>query len=383
MQTEARQGGTVERQGAQRRGEAGDRVAAGAQVQLKLNPFFRVELGAPTVCELLLEERVVELPDARFVELLMRVREPTGRAELEREAAEVLGVSAQDAAPVIDQLVQAELLVPEGRECAQLPAIRHWVDRGWLDALMFHLRTRNVPFVDDGSTDPQAEARAALGRQPLPEFWKSYPGRAQLELPAPEPFPDEPLSTVLLRRRSNQPWRQPVLPAAWLSAILRAANAEGLQVRRETEAAAAADPAVLLNSSFTALETYLLVFSCDAVPAGLYHYDLRTHGLTLLREGVLREELRTLAIGQERPSKAACVLLLTSRWQRYMFRYRHSRAYRTLLISVAELAQKYILGATAFSLSTFLTPNLIYAHADALLGVDSFEEGTLYAVAIG
>jgi SagB-type dehydrogenase family enzyme len=364
-----------------------DRVASSHL--LKLNPFFRLELGDPVQCELLLSERVLELPDPRYVELLVRLNEPKLRSEVEADVSAVLELPADQASNVVADLLQSELVVEADREIPELGAVRHWVDRGWLDALIFHLRTRNVPYSDDGQADAERIAsdqlRAQIAAEGYPPFWKSYSDHPTVALPVVQrPFPAGlSLSEVLLQRRSNRPWKQPAIELDQLSSILHFGNLESLETRRQTELAARENPAVLLNSSFTAIETYVFVFSAERIAAGIYHYDLREHRLTLLREGLFRKQVQKLAIGQQRPSEASCVLVLTALWQRYMFRYRHSRAYRTLLVSVAELAQKYILCATAHGLSTFLTPNLLYEDADALLDLDNFEEGALYAIAIG
>lgn len=165
--------------------------------------------------------------------------------------------------------------------------------------------------------------------------------------------------------------------------MLLNANRETVRLRKEAEATYESNSGVLLNSAFSALETYFFAFSVDGLEPGLYHYDPRGHRAVLLRRGDLTDEVVTMCIGQDRPRGAACAFVITAVWERYMFRYRHPRAYRTLLINVAELAHKYILLATALDLSTFLTPALRDEFADQLLGVDGLKEAPLYVVAIG
>lgn len=142
-------------------------------------------------------------------------------------------------------------------------------------------------------------------------------------------------------------------------------------------------PATLLHSAFCATETYVFAFDVAGLNPGLYHYDPREAGLTELRTGLLRGEIAAICVGQERPSQAACVFAITAVFDRYMYRYRHNRAYRSLLINVGELGQKYILTSTAFGLSTFLTPLFEDELADAVLGIEPYAEALLEVVAVG
>ncbi len=142
-------------------------------------------------------------------------------------------------------------------------------------------------------------------------------------------------------------------------------------------------PEVLLDSAFSALETYFFAFSIEGLPNGIYHYDLRSHSVSLLREGLFRDEVARMCIGQRKPGSGSCTFLISAVFERYMYRYRHPRAYRNLLINVSEFAHRYILLSTALGLSTFMTPALQDEQADALLGVNGYEEAPLYVVAIG
>jgi len=123
--------------------------------------------------------------------------------------------------------------------------------------------------------------------------------------------------------------------------------------------------------------------SVDGVEPGIYHYDIQMHQLRLIMSGDFRDKYVQMCIGQSRPHSSSCAFILTADWQRFMYRYRHPRAYRTLLINTAELAHKYVLLATAFKLGTFLTPAFRDEIAEGLLGVDGLVEAPLYTVAVG
>jgi SagB-type dehydrogenase family enzyme len=363
-------------------------IDAGNELRLQLNPFFRVRFVDGVTLDLFLEGTTFTFHDARLIRLLARLDQPMPRSAVVAFTTWALGAGSEDAGTVVDELVDHKVLVAEDASYPMLPAVTHWVERGWLEALMLHMRSRSLDFADtaqDGARLAAEELRRIIEAEgPPPSFWKDYPGHRATALPPPDGPPGErSLEQILLARRSNRPWRKGRVDTQVLSSILAAANQESVRLRVHAEATWSTNPLMLLNSAFSALETYVFVFHVDGVDAGLYHYDLRDHKLVLLREGSLQQELVTMCIGQDRPAGAAFAVAISAVWGRAMFRYRHPRAYRTLLVNVAELAQKYIVLATAWGLSTFLTPALKDEFADALFGFDGYEEAALYVVAAG
>lgn len=353
-----------------------------------LNPLFRIRFGDPLQCDLFFPNRTVVLPSPDILKLLAALNKPMPRAAVVALATWALEVDTAAARRAVAELIRNDILVPDDRDFAAFAGARHWIERGWLDALMLHLASRDIPFEDDRSAEPDRsnsdQMRRIVADEGPPEFWADYPGRPRVELPpANGAYSVGSLGETLLRRRSNRPWRSGMISMTELSTILHRANAEARELRTAAEARYRDDGAVLLNSAFCATETYIVAFNVASLPAGLYHYDLRDHALVQLREGLFRQHVVEMCIGQSRPRDAACAFVITVRWARYMYRYRHPRAYRTLLINVGELAQKYILLSTAFNLSTFLTPALRDECADSLLGVDGHEEAALYVVAAG
>jgi len=352
-----------------------------------LNPFFRLNLKKPITCDLFLTGNTVELPTEHYVPLLAALDRALAIDTAARKAADVLSISVAEGKAVVEDLMAAEILVPEERQFPELPAVHHWIDRGWLEALMLHLRTRNLEFVDD-VTDAEAVLDASsadiMREERLPEIWKTYPDATFIELPPPAALPSEKLTEVLVRRRSHQPWRGESITLQQLSTMLHFASLRTVRCRRETEAQVKAKPSVLqLSSSFCALETYIVAHAIRGLEPGVYFYDPQHHRVTRLKSGPFRDAVCKAALGQKRASSGSCTFLITAVWERYMYRYRHSRAFHRLMISVSELTQKYLVLATALQLNTFLTPNLHYGDCDDLLGTNSYKEGTLCLITVG
>jgi SagB-type dehydrogenase family enzyme len=266
--------------------------------------------------------------------------------------------------------------------------IEQWVEKGWRQALYFHLATRGVSFVDDG-TDAGVERKRDrvdefLEREGPPTLFEPVDGEETVPLPEPSPLPDESLASVLLRRRTSRQFAaEPIDPEA-LSTILHHACAPVADVRRHVAETAPDDPLTYMLSSHTIHEVYPVVLrsASEALAEGVYHYDMRDHELELLEAGTFADTVREVAIGQGIDG-ASVAFLVGACFDRYQWRYRHSRALRNLYVETASLAHRFLLSATAFDWGTFLTPALRDTLADDLTGNDGYREAISYLVAVG
>ncbi|MBD1228894.1 SagB/ThcOx family dehydrogenase [Xenorhabdus griffiniae] len=355
--------------------------------ELKLNPFFRIRFGKKIHIDLLLQGETYVMPDVRILSALASISNTQSISAIRETFANILEVDVDTALDVILNLYESNIFQDASIANPQEKAVAHWIDRGWLEALVMHLCTRNLPYLDRESEDPIKQQREMLSdlikKEPIPDFWKIYSDKKYIALPSPNVLPEEPMEQLLLRRRSNQPWKKKQIDQNELSTILHFANIETRRLRKEAEQYLENQPERLFNSSFSALESYFFAFNVSGLEPGIYHYDPLDHRVALIRHGDLCDELIQMCIGQERIRGCACAFVISAIWLRYMYRYRHPRAYRTLMINTAELAQKYILLGTAFHFSTFLTPAFEDDYANRIMGMNGYEEAPLYVVAIG
>ncbi len=116
---------------------------------------------------------------------------------------------------------------------------------------------------------------------------------------------------------------------------------------------------------------------------GIYHLDTRDNSLDLIAFGKYGNKMSKIAQGQTFVANASIVVLITGVFKRYMFRYRQSRAYRDILTTAAELAQQIIIYSTYFDVKTFETPALKDTELQKMLGLEDWEEESLYLLALG
>ena len=354
----------------------------------KLNPFFRVRFSDQIICDLLLEKSTVVLSSPKYLQFFSKIDRPLSRRKLIKIIMDVFVLSINNANEIFEELIQNKLIVKESYKNHLLKPIDHWIKRGWLEALIFHLKSKDLDYMDDNAQNTLDFKNNLVGdmirTETFPPIWKEVKYISQIELPIQRLTLDSlGVKEALLNRRSNEPMRKQQISLQELSDILFYSNEELRKKRAVIEERYKSNPAIIFDSSFSAFETYMLIFNVDDLVPGIYHYDAAKHKLSLIKSGNFREELIKMVIGQGHPRKAACAFVLTATWGRYMYRYRHPRAYRNLFINLGEFAQKYLVIASALKLSTFLTPALNDKFADNLLGLNGYEEAPLYVIAVG
>ncbi len=355
-----------------------------ADSEFRRNPFMRIRFGSPIECDLLLDGRTFELPSPALVAVIAAM---TGKGNL-AHFADLARSHLDDpahASAVIDAFVGADILVAADREYPEMDAVEHWIDRGWLDALLFHLRARGGQYADDGALDP-TRLQDSMLRDVIAEGVSVWRDIAGPETALPEPLPRvalPPLADVLLSRRSNRPWARESIALRELATVLSHASSETLAQRETVRDTAAERPSALLHSAFSALELYVAAFSVEQLPEGLYHYRPQSHSLTLVRGGDLRHEFVGMCAGQARAGGGSVTIVISAAWGPYMARYQHAHAYRVLLVNAAELGQKILLYATALGLSTFLTPAFDELRADRVMGFHPTQEAAIEAIGLG
>ncbi|MFD7706646.1 SagB/ThcOx family dehydrogenase [Streptomyces sp. NPDC059786] len=355
-------------------------------MRYKLNEFMRIRVEEPLVCDLLLERRSYRLPSSQCLPALAAIEKPVSKAEIAMSFAETLEVSEADAGQFVDRLIGAEILVAESYTHELMPQVRTWQKYGWTDALIYHCLTEAQTYTDViGAThaeSPTESLSRRLNESSMPSLWKKLPSR-YLKLPEPCEYPKRDLGEVLLARRTHVPWSGQILTAAQISRVLLDANIP-LRAQRMAAEKYREDPSVLIKNTYGDLESYLIVYDAAGIEPGIYHYDPRDHAIGLVHAGDFRNEVRSAFVGQKRAGAGSCSILLSAVWERHMFRYAGNlRGYRTLLMLIGQLAQRYLVAWTGLNYTTFPTPAHYAEQTDLLIGVARFEESGIYLITAG
>ncbi len=261
-----------------------------------------------------------------------------------------------------------------------------WVEMGWFYPLHLYSEIRDQDFIDKKVKNKIEkvipEIKKYIKKGDFPGFFKIYKNFEIVRLPSPTKLPCISLEKVMLDRRTCRSFAGAPVSVEDLSNILNIGCKQALRIRRYAEEKFNENPHLLTYSLFTPFEVYLVVLNVEGLEKGVYHYNMKNNELEIIKNGDYTNQIYDISRKQF-VDKSSFVVLISAVYTRYMWRYRHPRAYINLLTDAGRLAHKFILSATSLNLKNFLTPAIKESSCDKLLGLDGWKEGSLYLVAIG
>ena len=247
------------------------------------------------------------------------------------------------------------------------------------EAAFFHFATKNGNFPEDlGARDRELVEKAASDPQPSPSKHVDGP---RLRLPS-VPSSSSDLDRALTQRRTWRRFAAEPVPAVALGTLLE--RTFGVS-RRGT--VAGQGPVIVRTSpsggSRHPIEAYLLAWNVDGLKPGAYHYDSNTMELVDLGRSISSSDITPLVAHQTYFAAAAAIVIMCPVFARTMWRYGHSRAYRTVLIDAGHLGQTFCLVATALGLAPFTTMAFSESGLEEVLGLDGVSECPIYIAGVG
>lgn len=316
-------------------------------------------------------------------------------SKLSREAFEIQAYfleprSAQEALEAgytvgkLEEALEAGILV-----CAEdprLPAARLWESRCWSRAAYLLFSQHDLSYREPMDVDlPLSELselrrrsiRAYQSERPYPEM-RFVEDAEPVVLPRCEALP--PSLDTMIARRSIRTFTATAVPASSVAGVLWNSTEN---VRRAEDSKADGDPYYLLNSFYTWLRVYVVIQAVEGIDRGVYQYDPCSHVLRHVSDSAAEDRISACIQHQEWIGGGGFCLFVVVDWERYMWLYRHSRAYINLLIQLGEFGQEVLQAAYALGLGGWMTPAITESKAAELLALDEEREDAMYFLKIG
>jgi SagB-type dehydrogenase family enzyme len=209
-----------------------------------------------------------------------------------------------------------------------------------------------------------------------PSVFKKYPDAEKINLPPPVVQGGPGLWETLRTRRSIRAYTRDSMSLEDLSQLLWAtqgitASVSGHQLRTAPSAGA-----------LYPTETYLLINRVDGLEPGLYHYDVESHQLDVLKLGDFSKEVRAGALDQQIAERAQVVFIWSAIFQRSKWKYLQ-RAYRYIFLDAAHIAQNLALAAEGLGLGSCQIGALYDDYMNELLDFEIEEESVIYMSSVG
>ena len=209
-----------------------------------------------------------------------------------------------------------------------------------------------------------------------PSVYKKYPDSQKIDLPPPVVQGGPGLWETIRTRRSIRAYTLEPMKLEELSQILWATQgitaSIGEHRLRTVPSAGALYP----------IETYLLVNRVEGLEPGLYHFDVETYQLDLLKLGDFSKEVTAGALDQQIAERASVVFIWSAIFQRSKWKYLQ-RAYRYIFLDAAHIAQNLALAAQGLGLGSCQIGALYDDFLNELLDLNITEESVIYLSSVG
>lgn len=226
-----------------------------------------------------------------------------------------------------------------------------------------------------------AHIRKLRRTAPAPSIYKTYRGAAMVHLEKLKRF-SSPVAEALSAVQNTRSYRPGPIPLAALNEILRLTwGARG--TLRTKSWGALLDKTSYSGGNRHPVEVYPVVVSVEGLKPGLYHYNVRDHGLELLKRGHFARLARRIGNEQEWIRDASVYFLMTAVLKRTMWKYRHDYSLRTVFCDVGHLSQNVYLVAQSLGLGACTTYALNHSLAERFIGLDGVDESFLCLSMVG
>lgn len=330
--------------------------------------------------------------------LLVLACKPRPAGQLRDAVAERSGCGGADFAVAADDAIsklrEPRLLVTERemREDARLRWLMRlrseWRDKGWVEAAEYHALTFDYPCLDyltgQGWLADRARMRSYYGSEPDTFRAKAdYADRPLTPLPAP--------AADMLPLTARDLWTgasaaRPLDRGALVTITSLAFGLTG-QIKPPPPSAPIFLKASPSGGSRHPTEGYLVVRDVPGMTPGWYHisllpsFGLRQLGLAPTGDGQAAWLFPSTVARAGLGFRAAIVI--TSCFDRNMYRYREPRTFRTVHMDAGHVAATVCLSARSLGVSSVITTADAGPRIEEHIGLDPMREGYMLTVALG
>ncbi len=203
--------------------------------------------------------------------------------------------------------------------------------------------------------------------------FKSYDQAEVIELNKSDSNVSMPLKETIQRRRSVREYSGKPLSLLEINELLFSASGQAEDgLRRQSPSAGALYP----------LELYPIILRDGDIPPGVYHYNVRCHGLELIKENVPFEQLKQAIFVEEIAQTASAIIIMTAIFGRTKIKY-GERGYRFALLEAGHVAQNICLTAVAMGLGACTIGGFIDDYINNIIDADGVDEAAIYIVTVG
>jgi len=131
------------------------------------------------------------------------------------------------------------------------------------------------------------------------------------------------------------------------------------------------------------LEVYPIIFHSKDIGPGIYHYEVKTNSLELMREGNFMEQILESVTNEQRwIENCSMIILISAVFERTQAKY-EERGYRFILMEAGHVCQNVYLMSAALELGCCAIGGFLDEKLNELLDLDGKEESVINFIVVG
>ncbi len=132
------------------------------------------------------------------------------------------------------------------------------------------------------------------------------------------------------------------------------------------------------GGALQASEGYLVSVRIQGLDPGIYYYDFLNHRLVVIQKIDLIDKISFLLKQQGFSEQLSFGIFVTSRFDKWAWKYKHSKVYRAALLDIGHISQNFQLIATALQIDPWLTAAMEDSQINQLLQLDNVSESVMF-----
>lgn len=298
-------------------------------------------------------------------------------------------LSEEELCGIISWLVENKyLLSSESEYQNRANMVDLWHAHNWYESLDYHLLTYSYPF-EDYSVDGTAQDRSRMDEYRQldiePARTKQYSFKTfHHNLPTAKGACSK-LKTdsynALAGRCSHKNWNS--------EELFDLASITFGKLRERKVSANSPVEALIRKTSPSGgcrhpTEGYFFCSDVEGIDSGIYHFCVKTNTLDKIGELPKKADINIYFDGLLRaPFSPKAFVVMTTVFERNMFRYREPRTFRTPFMDVGHLIGTLEISAHGLGMRTFVHHGIDDQKIESIIGVDELNEAVVCGIAIG
>ncbi|WP_143707403.1 SagB/ThcOx family dehydrogenase [Uliginosibacterium sp. TH139] len=250
-----------------------------------------------------------------------------------------------------------------------------WDEHQWAEAWMYHRGTRSYPFIDMGDESGAIEDRERMREyskiSPPPSNYKVMQGeRIELEKISRNDSIQNKLDSMPISLKRKLPGLSMFFDVCFGERGKVSFENQGKFLQKSIPSGGARHPT----------EAYLVSFEDEELAPGVYHYNVQEHCLTLINKGQYFDlcSEATFDLFKKYKRKPKHLLILTSIYERAMWRYRDSRSWRAIPMDVGHALMLFRVMSEAIGYDSYTYQKFDDDALEKLLCISKISETPLF-----